>query len=400
MRISTSWIYSSGAAAISRKQTEMLRTQQQLSAGKRVLSPSDDPIAASNALTTEQARAITEQYARNQGVAQGTLQLAEATLAQVGELLQDARALSVTAGNGALGPSDRASLALELRGKVDTLVGLANSRDTGGGYLFSGYQEGVQPFAQTTSGVAYLGDQGRRTLQVGAQRLLEVSASGSDVFEGARAGNGTFTVTPPATNTGTAVADAGQVISPGALTGHDYRIVFNAGGTTYDIVDATAAATLQSNVTYVPGASIRFDGISVTVTGTPAAGDRFDLAASPRQSMFGALEDLASLLESSAAGGVTGAQYQTRLSGAMAEIDQQLDHLLGMRTQVGARLRELDALGAQAADTVLQHQQELSRLVDLDYAEAASRLALQQMSLEAAQQSYLRVTTQTLFNFL
>jgi flagellar hook-associated protein 3 FlgL len=74
--------------------------------------------------------------------------------------------------------------------------------------------------------------------------------------------------------------------------------------------------------------------------------------------------------------------------------------VLSVRTALGARLRELDALGAQAADETLLHQQELSRLVDLDYAEGASRLAQQQLTTQAAQQSYLRLTSLSLFNFL
>jgi flagellar hook-associated protein 3 FlgL len=74
--------------------------------------------------------------------------------------------------------------------------------------------------------------------------------------------------------------------------------------------------------------------------------------------------------------------------------------VLSVRTALGARLRELDALGSQAADETLLHQQELSRRVDLDYAEGASRLAQQQLTTQAAQQSYLRLTSLSLFNFL
>src|SRR6185369_13890271 len=118
MRVSTSWIYSVGASDLSRKQAEMLRTQQQLASGRRVLVPSDDPIAASAALGVEQARALNEQYGRNQGFAQDTLRLAESTLAQAGEALQDVRELAIAAGNDTLSAADRASLAVSVRGKL------------------------------------------------------------------------------------------------------------------------------------------------------------------------------------------------------------------------------------------------------------------------------------------
>lgn len=402
MRVSTSWIYSSGVEAMARKQAEMLHTQQQLSTGKRVLQPSDDPIAAANALTTQQSLAHTAQYARNQGIAQGTLGLAESTLGQVGEALQDVRTLAVAAGNGSLSASDRKSLAIELRGKISALLGLANSRDGAGGYLFAGYQESTQPFVQTAAGVLYQGDQGGRELQVAAQRTLQIGASGASVFEGAKAGNGIFTVSANPANTGGGVADTGQVTNSAALNGHAYQVRFSvaAGVTTYDVVDTTAATTITSGAAYAPGMSIGFDGLQVSFSGAPADNDTFEVAPSTRQSVFKALDDLATALESSAAGTLRESVFQTRLGAAIAGIDQAHDQVLSIRTGFGARLRELDALGTQAADQTLHYQEELSRLTDLDYAAAISALSQHQLSLQAAQQSYLRVTSLSLFNYL
>ena len=402
MRISTNWLYTSGAAAISHKQAEMLRTQEQLSTGRRVLTPSDDPVAASSALAADQARALAAQFARNQGFAQDSLQIAESALAQVGDVLQDVRALAVHAGSGALSAADRVSLARDLRGRIDTLLSLANARDGSGGYLFSGFQKGVQPFARSAGGVSYLGDQGSRVIQVGVQRQLEVSASGALVFEGARAGNGSFVISPGATNTGSAIADAGVVVNPANLTGHDYRVVFgvSGGSTVYDVINVTTATTIVTGAAYVPGGAIGFDGLRFSVTGTPADNDVIDIAPSPRRSVFDTLDNLAALLESSASGAVGAAEFRTRLTGALASVDQAHDHLLSVRTGLGARLRELDSLSQLTADHELQHQRELSRLVDLDYAEAISRLSQQQISLDAAQKSYLRLTSLSLFSFL
>jgi flagellar hook-associated protein 3 FlgL len=402
MRVSTHWLYSVGSADLSRKQAEMLRTQQQLASGRRVLQPSDDPIAAAAALGVEQARALNDQYGRNQGFAGDTLRLAESTLAQAGEALQAVRELAMAAGNDTLGAADRASLAVAVRGKLQELLGLANTRDGADGYLFAGYQEGAQPFTPTPAGVVYQGDQGSRALQVGATRLLEISASGAEVFEGARAGNGSFTVAAGAANRGSAMADTGRVINPAALNGHSYQVVFGiaAGVTTYDIVDTTTGTTVTAGAQYAAGSGISFDGMQFTVTGDPADGDAFTLAPSARQSVFKTLDDLASLLEGSAAGGLTQGQFHTGLANAVASLDQAHDHVLAVRTGIGSRLNELDALGSQVASNGVLQQQELSRLVDLDYAEAASRLAQQHTSLQAAQQSYLRVTSLSLFNFL
>ena len=189
MRVSTSWIYSSGAAVLTRKQADMAHTQQQLASGSRVLTPSDDPVAAAGALRTRESMALAAQYGSNQAAAQGTLGLAESTLGQVGSALQDIRTLAVQAGNGALSAADRKSLAIQLRGQIDALMGLANTRDGAGGYLFSGYEDRTQPFVRTPAGIVYQGDQGNRALQVSAQRTMDTGVNGASVFESARAGN-------------------------------------------------------------------------------------------------------------------------------------------------------------------------------------------------------------------
>ena len=80
MRISTSMLFRLGGERIGQQQSEMLRTQAQLSTGRRILSPSDDPIGAGQILHETQAKAIADQYTTNQGYARSALSLAESTL--------------------------------------------------------------------------------------------------------------------------------------------------------------------------------------------------------------------------------------------------------------------------------------------------------------------------------
>jgi flagellar hook-associated protein 3 FlgL len=402
VRVSTSWIYSSGAAALTQKQADLVKTQERISAGSSVLVPSDNPVAASNALIAEQSIALTTQYAANQATAQSTLGLTESTLGQVGSALQDIRTLAVQAGDGTLNASDRKSLAVDLRGKIDALMGLANTRDGQGGYLFAGYQDATQPFVRTASNVTYQGDQGSRALQVSAQRTIDVSVSGASVFESARAGNGTFTVAVSPNNTGSGIADTGLVTNPASLTGHAYQVLFHGapGAMTYDVVDSSAGANVISGAAYVPGMAIGFDGLQFSMSGTPANNDSVAIAPSPRQSIFKTLDDLSATLDASAAGTLGNAAFQTQLGAATAGIDQAYDQVLAVRTGAGARLNELDALGSLNAAQKLSYQSRLSDLTGLDYTAAISTLAQQQTSLQAAQQSYLKVTGLSLFNYL
>lgn len=403
MRVSTQMVYGIGAERISRQQAEWLRTQQQLSSGRRLLAPSDDPLAAAQALRAEQSRSLGERYLANQGAARDSLSLAESVLADAGAALQDARTLVVQANSGALTDPDRRSLALEFRNQSARLLGLANTRDANGNYLFSGYQGATQPFLATAGGAAYNGDEGERQLQVADGRALTVSASGAALFDRVPTGNGNFVVTPGAGNAGSATHDGGSIANAALVSGDGYRIAFTvaAGATTYDVLDLTTGTTLVAGAAYSSGQAIQFDGLQLTLQGAPANGDRFDIAPSSAKSVFDSLGDLAALLESPLGNGAAArAAFANGMVTALQSLDQAAERVLGARAAMGAHLKELDGLEALVSAGQLHDEAQLARLTGLDYAEAASRFAAQQTALEAAQRSYLRVTSLSLFEFL
>jgi flagellar hook-associated protein 3 FlgL len=401
MRISTSLLFESGARTISRQQAEWARTQQQLATGRRLLAASDDPLAAAQALRTAQAAARADQYAATQAAARSSLALAESVLGRATEVLQGARELLVQANAPTLTDADRASLAVALRARYDELLALANARDADGQYLFSGYRGATQPFAETAAGVTYSGDEGERALAVAEGRLLPVSVNGAWLFDRVPEGNGRFRVSAAATNTGTAVHDGGTVTDPAALTGHTYRIQFGAGTPpVYDVVDVTTGTTLVAAATYTSGRAIEFDGLRVVLSGAPAAGDRFDIAPSGAASVFDTLRALADRLAAPIAGPAGRAAIANTLAGGLQALDRALDRVLEARARAGAGLAELDGLGDFVSAEKLRHEADGARLANLDYAEAASRFAAQQTALEAAQRSYLRVTSLSLFDLL
>jgi len=184
MRISSNTIYEAGVSAMQQQNAKLLQAQQQISTGRRILTPADDPIGAAQALQVTQAQTMNAQYSTNAGSASDSLTLEESVLGNITSLLQDVRDISVTAGNGALSSKERAMLATDLSGRYQQLLGLANTVDGNGQYLFSGYQGGVRPFTQTAPGtIDYNGDQGQRLIQISASEQLAVSDAGSDVFQ-------------------------------------------------------------------------------------------------------------------------------------------------------------------------------------------------------------------------
>ncbi|WON73593.1 flagellar hook-associated protein FlgL [Nitrosospira sp. Is2] len=183
MRVSNNTSYELGIAALNRQQTAQVKTLEQISSGRRMLTPSDDPTAYARALEVSQADAANTQHASNRQYAANNFAILEGTLSDVTNVLQNAQQQLVYAGNGTLNDSGRIAIATELRGNLDELVGLANRTDGSGQYLFSGFQGSTKPFDDTGSGVQYFGDEGLRMVQASASRQLAVNESGKEVFE-------------------------------------------------------------------------------------------------------------------------------------------------------------------------------------------------------------------------
>jgi flagellar hook-associated protein 3 FlgL len=406
MRISTNTVYEQGVASILNQQEALLKTQLQASSGRRILTPADDPVAAARALDVTQAESLNTQYSQNRNNAKSSLGLVEGVLQGVTTLIQDVQTVAVNAGNQSLTDNDRAILATELRGRLDELIGLANSTDGAGQYLFSGYQGATKPFAQTAAGVVqYSGDQGQRLIQVSASRQLAVSNSGTDIFERIQNGNGVFVTSAAAANSGSGVISAGTVVTPASLTGHNYQITFTttAGVTTYDVVDTStvpAPTTLSTLNPYTSGSAISFDGLQFDIQGVPANGDQFTVAPSTNQSLFKTISDLIAVLAAPAGGAAGDAKLSNGLKTALLNLDRGLDNILVNRSAVGTRLQEVDALQSTGDDLAVQYQQTLSQLQDVDYAKTLSNLNQQQMYLEAAQKSFTKVSGLSLFNYL
>ncbi len=185
MRISTSMIYDRSVAAIQQQSSALLQTSLQVATGRRILTPADDPIGSVRALGLTQARAINTQFTTNQGYATDALNLVEAQLTGVGDILQNVRVRVLEAGNAALSQADRGFIATELRAQFDALLAQANTRDASGEYVFAGYKSQSQAFSGSLDGgVSYGGDQGTRTMQVSSSRFMPLSVSGVQVFDG------------------------------------------------------------------------------------------------------------------------------------------------------------------------------------------------------------------------
>lgn len=184
MRLSTNMIYQQNMNSVSNAQSLWQDTGVQLSTGNRVNKPSDDPLAASQAIMVQQAQAQNDQYAIARTFANQNMSQEENILNNVTTAIQSAQSLIVNAGDGALSDDDRASLATKLQGIKDQIVNMANSTDGNGRFIFGGYKSDKPPYSvnATTGAVTYSGGDEAISQQVDASRTMTISHTGTQVF--------------------------------------------------------------------------------------------------------------------------------------------------------------------------------------------------------------------------
>ena len=462
MRVATVTIYNSGTIGMSNLQDQQTKLQNQLSTGRRMLTPADDPIASARALKVTEADGLANQFTTNAKSATSSLNVSESTMNQLTTLIQNVQQLAINAGNPTQISADKNALNNELLGDYQQLLALSNQTDGNGLYLFSGFQGSTKPFTETTFGqVTYNGDDGQRLVQVSSSRNLPVSEAGSDIFQRVKNGNGTFATAYNPANTGSGIVSPGEVVDPtkwanSAGNTQDFRIDFNVIPdpndatktiTNYDIIDnrTTLPGTATPNPnynhsmidsydytggprpsvpgvnsyprTYTPGGDIEFKqlageatplvanwdfGVKTSVSGTPKTGDSFTLQASQNVDIFNTFSQLSAALTSYKTDSVGNGQaaFQNQLNTVVSNLANALSNVLTHQSYQGSRMNELDAVQSTNSDLDLQYNKTLSTLQDLDYTKAISDFSQNQTLLQAAQQSFAAVQGLSLFKYI
>ncbi len=404
MRISTSTIFENGGSRISDLQVSLNKTQQQIAAGRKILTPDDDPIGAARALVLSQSDSQNTQFATNRQQAKNNLQIADGVLGSVTTTLHNVKNLLVQAGGGVLNDADRGFIATELQGNLDQLFALANSTDGTGNYLFSGFSTTTKPYTQVPGGAKYNGDQGQRFLQVDVARQLPMSEAGTGIFENIRTSPNQFQVRPNANNSGQGLATAAiNPASAGLLTGNNYEVAFTASpATTYSIVNKTTGAVVVPTTPYTSPQNVSFDGINLTLSdnpGPPTPGDKF-LIQPGNQNIFETLTDIIDALKLPQSSATAKKEFAATLSQAGSNLDSSLNNVLTARSKLGVSLKEIDNLDSDGDAKSVAYKSDISAIMDLDYAKALTELAQQSTTLQAAQQSFIKTSELSLFNFL
>lgn len=425
MRISSLQIFNSGINNIQNGQTQLAKLQEQISTGKNLNRPSDDPVAAAQILKFRRELAANDTYKENADVSKRRLELEEITIQQVKDAGDRLKELAIRGSNSTMNDQDRAAIATEAEQVQQFILGLMNTKDAQGEYLFAGAKGQTEPFVDDGQGnFSYQGDNEVRLIQTGPSAYLQSTDSGRAVFQTVPGD-----VEIELLNTSAAIGPlpggfAIDIVAPDVGESSEFQQYVEANGKQditlsldlengqYDLLDPNGTS-IQGGATAIPApvapaltSVIEFNGLEIDtgVDGTVAVvGESITTTIRPSQphhSILTTAEKLITALQTPITDTASREAMMAGIAEAMTEIDEaQVGHR-SAQTELGGRMVSLESQVAVNADFAIFTESALSVLEDLDYAAAIAKFSFQEVALQAAQQTFTRVNQLSLFNYL
>ncbi|EXJ09535.1 MULTISPECIES: flagellar hook-associated protein FlgL [Nitrincola] len=419
MRIATQQQFSNAINNMQRNQQTLSKTQEQISAAKRVLKPSDDPVAAAQIAKLERELAQYDKFKTNIDVTRRRLELEETILTDINVALDRMRELTIQAGNATLSDSDRVTIAKELREMASYSASLMNTKDSQGEYLFSGSKGLTKPYELMPDGrYQFNGDGGQRMIQVSSDLLVPSNDSGELLFEAV----GRRLVVNPEGEARDMVAS----VSFDSKADEDRFRSFSAGLRDLQLsleltADAPAneyAYRLRDSggnlIAEVDNLSdgdfpveIELEGLKIALQQpTPA----LNLATNPQadvvlnirseqKSLIDVALDFAEILERPKTP-ENAKELEEMTAKTLADFVTAAERNLEVRTALGARQNALDRVESSNEEFTLFTKTTLSSIQDLDYATAITEFKMAEVTLQAAQATFARVQNLSLFDYL
>lgn len=401
MRVSTAQFYFQNAQQLSAKQSDVNEQIQYLSSGKRVLTAKDDAVSFGTLAGYKDELSNIAKYQRNINQAENRNGLQETSFANAEDIMQQLKQLFLQANNGSLNDSDLDALAELAKNSQQQMLDIANIKDETGGYIFAGFQTQTTPFnLQADGSVNYMGDSGVREIQVGKSVMVATNQAGDKAFEKVKNDLGDFTATYNANTSGISVNQA-IIADPSSYdvlgSPPDYNFNFTSA-TSLTVTDGNGVSVFNTT-TYSPGQTIAFNGVEVQLDGNPLPGDDFTLTPQEDISLFETINSAIEWLQVGSTA-VNPIQHAVDYNEILSQLDQGLNHMTSQRVDAGVRLSLIDVQANNHADSELTITSGHSNIDDLDFAKAVANFEQSQVSLQAAQQSFVQIKNLSLFNYL
>lgn len=446
MRISTTNLYDQQTFAIDNLLFTQSQLGNELSGGKKLIQPSDDPSQISQDLQLRTTIANTTQSAQNTQQASDELTEVDSTLNELTSALQSARQLTVTAASDVLDPSNKLGVANQVEDIIQQLVGLANQKYAGQ-YLFGGTNDTSVPPVQTSgtpiTNVTFSGNEAQtgELYADGAQISLSTTLQQAFNFN---ASNGSLNVFQVLMNLRNTLNDTGPIVInsagdsvSGNAVDQSAQPVNGAG----QILDATAALGPQANSFATP---LQFQPANPPAFPLPYVEFEIDYGLNGQQDFTitnneaidgGPTSIVGQINAASAVTGVTATWDQRtqkltlssnspynvddvagnfveafglnsqagvtdNLSRQLGDIDNVITAALVSRSAVGQNLDTLNTLTNRYNTAATNDTATQSQIEDANFPDAVSQFTETQTALQAAYSTTTRLESHTLMDYL
>lgn len=410
MTLSTSLFHTLNARSLSDISDRISSLQGEISSGKNDPRASVDPVRALRLSAMNEQNDALDRFSTNLERVQSRLDQADVVLKEATNVQRRIRDLALRATSDTVTAGARQSIGVEVSQLRQSLLGLANSRDETGQALFGGFQTRSDPFVEGPGGVSYRGDGGQIRLQVSESFSLPNGVSGADIF-GEEAGSTVFDViddfmavlavegefpSDSVTSTGTMLVQPALTRDPGTWSmtlqgpAGEAAISFEAAtGSVSGAIDAINAQTARTGVSATrdpeTGGIVLAAGGEITVSAvTPST------ATSRVAMQVTTDEDQSKSIVS---------PDQTR-SAVIARLEAATDGIVDQRTRIGMLSANAMAQSEVIDNRKVMMTEATAQLEDLDLAAAVTKLQQSMLTRDAAQQTYVKITQKSLFDYI
>lgn len=416
MRISSFQFIQRNLDNISARTSQANTQLGQMSSGKRIDKPSDDPVAANGILNYKQELRKIDQYNTNINLAENRLRREETGLTSGENITQQVKELMLKANNPAMTQNERDALKSELQSRLDEMLDIANSKDEFGQAIFGGYQTDASPFIRQPNGdITYSGDSGERQMVIGNSVKVELNHSGEHVFGSVPNPRGDFTMNynlVSGSREDQLQVESANITDRGNFTdAHPYTIEFMdtnpaTGDIAYRVTDnngAVSPAPPAAPTAYTPGNTVTVDGVDIVIKGEAKVGDKIELNSTVSDGtgqdelgVFDILNNAKEWLETDG----HNPSGQAEFADILNDLDAMGEHFTRVRADTGNRMQRLDNQKETHAEMTLTLDKLRSGMEDLDYAQASGEFSQTMVALQATQTMFGKIQGMSLFNYI
>ncbi len=373
--------------------SRVLRTQDILSSGKEIRRPSDDPVRFNQVLSLRTSIEKLDQYTSNVEDGINWLNLVDESLSSVSGVLEKVRTLVLQGANGTLTAEDREMIATEIEAYLEELIGTANT-SYAGRHLFSGTQTLTVPFSREGDIITYYGDNNSIILEIENNTTLAIGFPGDDVFfRGFEASSGDMTSVDFNNYNGSSFTINGKIVNIDSATITSLSDLVNLINNDPNLKSEVYALSdgdrliLRSRT----ASPLSLSGAPLEAWGMIDGGGDI-LNSREAEGVFKVVEDIIKDLRNNEV---------SKLSGEdLGNLDEALDNLLAVRSQVGARTLRLENSRNRFEEFSVNFKKLLSLNEDIDVAEVVMQLNEHQNVYQMALAATARVIQPTLLDFL